>query len=97
MNTLFAEFGGVASVNVITDRQTGRSKGFAFVEMESEDAAQAAIAALNGKSVDGRQITVAEARPQAERPMGDRRGGFDRGGGRGDRGGGDRGTRQRRF
>ena len=72
LETLFAEFGEIESVNLITDRYSGRSKGFAFVEMATEQAAQAAIAALNGKSVDGREINVAEARPQKDRG-GDRR------------------------
>jgi len=67
LRTLFSEFGEVSSVNLITDRQSGRSKGFAFVEMTTNEAAQAAITGLSGKSLDGREITVAEARPQAER------------------------------
>lgn len=67
LRTLFSEFGEVSSVNLITDRQSGRSKGFAFVEMSTNEAAQAAIAGLSGKSLDGREITVAEARPQTER------------------------------
>jgi len=71
LRTLFAEFGEVQSVNVITDRETGRSKGFAFVEMDSEQAAGAATAALNGKMVDDREIRVDKAKPQADR--GDRR------------------------
>jgi cold-inducible RNA-binding protein len=65
--TLFAEYGEVQSVNLITDRYSGRSRGFAFVEMATEEAAQAAITGANGKMVDNREITVAEARPQAER------------------------------
>jgi cold-inducible RNA-binding protein len=89
LRNLFAEFGGIESVNVITDRYTGRSKGFAFVEMDTDSAAQDAIGALNGKMVDDREISVAEARPQKDRPRGDRRGGGDRGGS--DRGGSDRG------
>jgi len=84
LRTLFGEFGEVVSVNVIKDRDSGRSKGFGFVEMATEEAAQAAITALNGKTVDNRSISVAEARPQAERAGGaggghrfddDRRGG----------------------
>jgi len=66
LRTLFAEFGEVQSVNVITDRDTGRSKGFAFVEMASEQAAEAAIQALTGKSVDGREIRVDKAKPRAD-------------------------------
>jgi cold-inducible RNA-binding protein len=82
LRTLFAEYGEIESVNLITDRGTGRPKGFAFVEMATEQAAQAAISGLNGKSVDDREITVDKAKPQAPR---DRRGG-DR-----DRRGSDRG------
>jgi cold-inducible RNA-binding protein len=73
LRQMFAEFGPVESVNVITDRATGRSKGFAFVEMATDQAAQAAIGALNGKTVDDRELNVAEARPQKDRPS-DRRG-----------------------
>lgn len=67
LRTLFGEFGEVESARVITDRYTGRSKGFAFVEMSAEDAAQEAIDALNGKSVDGREIRVDKAKPRTER------------------------------
>ena len=66
LRTLFAEFGEVQSVSVITDRDSGRSKGFAFVEMASEQAADAAIQALTGKSVDGREIRVDKAKPRAD-------------------------------
>lgn len=83
---LFAQAGAVESVTIIIDRMSGRSKGFAFVEMASEEEAQKAIEMLNGKEVDGRTITVNEARPQESRP---RSGGFNRGrrdfGGRRDR------------
>jgi cold-inducible RNA-binding protein len=74
----FGAFGEVSDVNVITDRETGRARGFAFVEMSNSDEANAAIAELNGKEVDGRQLTVSEARPRAE--GGGRRGGGGRGG-----------------
>jgi len=74
LRTLFAEFGEVQSVNVITDRETGRSKGFAFVEMDTEQAATAATAALNGKMVDDREIRVDKAKPQADRGGGGSRG-----------------------
>jgi len=70
LRTLFAEFGEVQSVNVISDRDTGRSKGFGFVEMASEQAAEAAIQALTGKSVDGREIRVDKAKPRVERDRG---------------------------
>jgi len=67
LRTLFAEYGEIESVSVITDRDTGRPKGFAFVEMATDQAAQAAISGLNGKSVDDREIKVNEAKPQADR------------------------------
>ncbi|MDY7039664.1 MAG: RNA-binding protein [Chloroflexota bacterium] len=67
LRELFAAVGEVESVNIITDRMSGRSKGFGFVEMATEAAAQAAISQLNGTTVDDRQITVAEARPRKER------------------------------
>ena len=68
LRMLFGAYGDVNSVRIITDRDTGRSKGFGFVEMGSEDAAAAAISALNGSEVDGRQIKVNEAhdRPRRE-------------------------------
>ena len=75
LRTLFAEFGEVQSVNVITDRETGRSKGFAFVEMDTEQAATAATAALNGKMVDDREIRVDKAKPQVDRDRRQNRGG----------------------
>jgi RNA recognition motif-containing protein len=80
---LFQEYGDVASVNIITDRDTGRPRGFAFVEMATDQAAAAAIAGLDGQEVDGRTLTVNEARPRAPRGGG-REGG--RGGGGRDRG-----------
>ena len=73
LRTLFAEYGEIESVNVITDRGTGRPKGFAFVEMATDQAAQAAISALNGKSVDDREIKVDRAKPQGDRDRGDYR------------------------
>jgi RNA recognition motif-containing protein len=79
---LFAEFGEIVGINVITDRYTGRPKGFAFVEMATEQAAQASISALNGKLVDERELTVDKAKPQVDR---DRRGSGDRYGGGGRR------------
>jgi RNA recognition motif-containing protein len=72
LRTLFAEHGEVESVRVITDRYTGRSKGFAFVEMTSEEAAQEAISDLNGKQVDEREIKVDKAKPKRETRGGDR-------------------------
>ena len=70
LSELFGAIGEVVSVNLITDRLTGRSKGFAFVEMAEQDAAQRAISELNGKDVDGRAISVAEARPQRDNRAG---------------------------
>lgn len=67
---LFAECGSVESARIITDRDTGRSKGFGFVEMSSDSEAAAAIEKLNGSTADGRQLTVNEARPQAPRQGG---------------------------
>lgn len=64
----FEKHGEVVSARIITDRETGRSKGFGFVEMASIEGADAAIGALNGAAVDGRNLTVNEARPQTERP-----------------------------
>jgi RNA recognition motif-containing protein len=73
LHTLFTGVGSVESVNIITDRMSGRSKGFGFVEMAMEEDAQTAISQLNGTTLDDRQINVAEARPQ--RPRSDRGGG----------------------
>jgi cold-inducible RNA-binding protein len=67
LHTLFEPHGAVQSAQVIMDRDTGRSKGFGFVEMDSGEQAQAAITALNGREVDGRALTVNEARPREER------------------------------
>ncbi len=92
LEKMFSEFGEVVSTNVISDRDTGRSRGFGFVEMADSDAATKAIEALNGKDVDGRAMTVNEARPREDRGRGGGgggRGGY--GGGGGGRGGGGRG------
>jgi RNA recognition motif-containing protein len=104
LEQLFGQHGQVISAQIINDRDTGRSKGFGFVEMANDDEATAAIAALNGQQHGGRALTVNEARPREERGPGGgggggygggggggRRGGFGGGGGgggRGDRGGG---------
>jgi RNA recognition motif-containing protein len=91
LDTLFAAHGTVQSAQVIMDRDTGRSKGFGFVEMGSDSEAQAAIQALNGKDVGGRSLTVNEARPREDRGGGGRGGfGGSGGGGRGGSGGGRR-------
>lgn len=84
----FATAGEVSSANVVFDRETGRSRGFGFVEMASEDAATNAIAQFNGQEYDGRNMVVNEARPRED--GGGRRGGGG-GGGRGGYGGGNRG------
>ena len=68
LRKVFAQAGPVVSAAIITDRMTGRSKGFGFVEMESAEAAQAAIQMWNGKEYDGRPLTVNEARPMEDRP-----------------------------
>jgi cold-inducible RNA-binding protein len=105
LQDLFAAHGVVEDVNLVTDRVTGRPRGFAFVTMSKPEEAQAAIGALNGKNVNGRDITVTEARPREERSGGGGGGrGYGGGGGggggyRGGRGGdrGDRGPRQQRY
>jgi RNA recognition motif-containing protein len=90
LRTLFENYGAVERVSIITDRDTGRSRGFAFVEMNDNAEADRAIEALNGYQVSGRALNVNEARPRSERPPG--------GGGQGrpyGRGGGGGGYRQR--
>lgn len=88
LKELFSQAGIVESATIITDRMSGRSKGFGFVEMSSDKEAQKAIELFNGKELDGRNITVNEARPMEARP---RREGFDRD----DRGG--FGSRRKRY
>ena len=92
LQRLFEAHGSVVSAQVIMDRDTGRSKGFGFVEMGNDSEAQAAIADMNGKEVDGRSLTVNEARPKPEGGGGGGgrggRGGYGGGGGRGGYGGG---------
>lgn len=80
LKKMFGEIGTVESTNIIEDRETGRSRGFAFVEMSSKEEAETAISALNGKEVDGRALTVNEAKPRENRA--------GAGGGRGNYGGG---------
>ena len=79
LEQMFTPFGTVQSASIITDRETGRSKGFGFVEMGSDQEAQAAINDLHGKDIGGRSLTVNEARPREDR------GGFKSGGGGGGR------------
>ncbi|OGS12122.1 MAG: RNA-binding protein [Elusimicrobia bacterium RIFOXYA2_FULL_58_8] len=86
MNTLFATYGAVSSAKLITDRDTGQSRGFGFVEMANDAEATAAMEKLNGSDFGGRKLTINEARPMEART-----GGGGRGGDRGGRGGGDRG------
>jgi RNA recognition motif-containing protein len=93
LDKLFAAHGTVQSAQVIMDRETGRSKGFGFVEMGSDAEAQAAIQALNGKEVEGRSLKVNEARPREDRGGG----GHGGGGGRGGYGGGRGGSGGRRY
>ena len=102
LQELFTAHGTVESAEIITDRDTGRSKGFGFVQMSADSEAQAAIAALNGQQHSGRALTVNEAKPREERPRGGGgggggggRGGYGGGGGRsGGGGGGGRGERR---
>lgn len=95
LNQAFSQFGAVTSAKVMMDRDTGRSKGFGFVEMGSDAEAQSAINGMNGQALSGRAIVVNEARPREPRPGGfgggGGRGGFGGGGGRGGYGGGGRG------
>src|SRR5215210_2229218 len=91
LEQLFGQHGQVVSAQIINDRDTGRSKGFGFVEMANDDEAEAAIAALNGQEHGGRALTVNEARPREDRAGGGggggSRGGYGGGGGGGSRGG----------
>ena len=99
LQELFAQAGTVESASVVEDRETGRSRGFGFVEMSSKEEGEAAISTLNGKEIDGRALTVNEAKPREERGGGgggNRGGGGGRGGyggGGGNRGGGGGGSR----
>ncbi len=86
LEQMFSQFGQVQSAQVIEDRETGRSKGFGFVEMGSDKDAQAAITGLNGQDHGGRPLTVNEAKPREDRGGGGG-GGYGRGGGGGGRGG----------
>jgi RNA recognition motif-containing protein len=108
LEAAFAAFGTVKSCSVLMDRETGRSRGFGFVEMEDDAQAQSAIDSLNGSELDGRRLTVNEARPRENAGGGGRggygggggggRGGYGGGGGGGGRGGyGGGGGRERRY
>src|SRR5919107_3286265 len=96
LRDLFSQAGNVESASVVEDRDTGRSRGFGFVEMSSKEEGEAAIQQLNGKEVGGRALTVNEAKPREDRGGrggGGGRGGFGGGGNRGGGGGGNRGSR----
>ena len=80
LRSLFAEYGAVERVSIVTDRDTGQARGFAFVEMTTKEEAARAIEALNGQALEGRAINVNEARPKTDRGGG---GGYNRGGGGG--------------
>jgi RNA recognition motif-containing protein len=92
---LFEAYGTVDRVSIITDRETGRSRGFAFVEMGNDEEAERAINALNGADFGARKLNVNEARPREERPFGGGGGGGGRGGDRGGFGGGGGANRRR--
>ena len=91
LQDLFSQHGEVSSARVITDRETGRSRGFGFVEMPNDEEGQAAIEHLNETDFEGKTINVTVARPREERPAGGNRGGF------GNRGGNGGGYNRRRF
>ena len=103
LQELFAQAGTVESASVVEDRDTGRSRGFGFVEMATKEEGEAAIAQFNGKEVNGRSLTVNEAKPRENRGGGGGRGGFGGGGnrggggGRGGYGGGGGGNREPRW
>mgnify|MGYP006344266515 CR=1 FL=1 len=88
LESAFSQFGKVSSAKVMMDRDTGRSKGFGFVEMGTDAEAQAAINGMNGQSIDGRAVVVNEARPREDRPGGGGGGGYGGGGGGRSGGGG---------
>jgi len=94
----FSSFGNVTSARIVIDKMSGRSKGFGFVEIEDDAAADEAINKMNGQEIGGRPVRVSEAKPQEDRPRGPRRdgGGFGGGGGRGGFGGGGGGRGPRR-
>ena len=93
LEQMFGELGTVESTNIIEDRETGRSRGFGFIEMSSKEEGMNAIAALNGKEIDGRSLTVNEAKPREDRGSGGGGGRGGYGGGGGNRGGGGGGNR----
>ena len=92
LRTAFQNFGDVSRVSIMLDRETGRSRGFAFIEMAKDEEAESAISGMNGSSLGGRTLNVNEARPRAERPAGGYRAAAPGGGYRGSGGGGGRGS-----
>ena len=86
LSALFGTHGNVSRIHIVMDRDTGRAKGFAFVEMPNDAEARAALEALNGSPMGGRALVVTEARPREEKPRGERRPFGNRGGDRGPRG-----------
>ena len=97
LNDMFAQAGTVTSANLIQDKFTGKSRGFAFVEMSTPEEANKAIELFHGKDLDGRALTVNIARPKEDRPRGDFGGGRSGGGGGGRRDGGGGGGRRQRY
>lgn len=97
LRTAFEAFGAVSRVSIMTDRDTGRSRGFAFVEMNDDQQGDDAIAALNGSEMDGRALNVNVARPRPERSSGGGGGGRERSGGGFGGGGGRGGGREQRW
>jgi RNA recognition motif-containing protein len=97
LQDLFSQAGDVESVAIITDRETGRSKGFGFVEMATDEGAEEAIKRFNGSAIDSRTLTVNEARPREERPRTGGGGGYGGGGGGYGGGGGGGGRRDTRY
>ena len=96
VRSMFEAYGPVDRVSIITDRDSGQPRGFAFVEVSDDESADKAMEALNGTNLGGRNLTVNEARPKADRPRGGGGGGgYGRGGGGGNRGGGGGGGRGR--
>ena len=96
LEDLFTNYGSVQEAAVVTDRETGRSRGFGFITMPEDTEANAAIEGLNGTEIEGRTLTVNEARPKTDRPRGGGGGGgYGGGGGRGGSGGGGGGGRDR--
>ena len=97
VRSLFEEHGEVIEVKLIKDQYSGELRGFGFIQMPSKEEAEKAIQEINGKEMEGRTLTVSEARPRKDRPGGGRRGGGGHGGSGGYRGGGYQGSRSRSW